>query len=147
MDDSLASRVSRYLSRHITFIEASLAALRACDLSTAEGAEACLDGQERRRPMAEQLGTEQVALLKEWAEASPEYRDAHPEVRQLAARAEQLRATLQHAYDEADLAAVQVAAAVELQANTLRRGAGVARRFAVAPEDGEEAGGFVDHKA
>ena len=147
MEDALASRVSRYLMRHITFLDASLAALRACDLATAEGAEACLDGQLHRRAAADQLGDEQAALLKEWASAGADYRAAHPEVRTLADRAEQLRALLQQAYDEAGMASVQVAAAVELQANTLRRSAGVARRFTTAPKGADDAGGFVDHQA
>jgi len=147
MDDTLATRVSRYLSRHITFLDASLAALRACDLATDEGAEACLNGQLHRQPTAEQLGAEQAALLKEWSSTSEDYRAAHPEVRILADRAERLRLLLQQAYDEAGLASVQVAAAVELQANTLRRGAGVARRFTSAPEGEDDAGGFVDHQA
>lgn len=146
MDAILAQRVTRYLTRHIAFFEASLTALRACDLRTAEGTETCLDVQAARLPMAQQLATEQEALLKEWMSTPEEYRAQHDEVRQLAARADALRAQLARAYEEAEFAAAQVAAAVETQANTLRRGAGVARRFGAAPEEGD-AGGFVDQRA
>lgn len=142
--ESTATRVARYLSRHIAHLESSLAALTEVDFNAAEAVVAFTREEAARARISAQLDAERVALLKEWEGGAGATPGERGEVRALADRAEALSLALQRAYDEASALALEAAAVVELQANAVRRGAGAAKRFGL---DAHDAGGFMDTRA
>ena len=142
--DTLPQRVTRYLLRHIAHLEQGLRAVQALELKSPEAVTRFLAAQARHDTLSAQFDAEQAALLKEWhadTSVSPEERQA---VRALALRGEALNQQLAAAYDAAAALALSTAGMVELQANALRRGAGVARKFSFT---GEDAGGYIDRHA
>lgn len=142
--DALAARVTRYLHRHIAFLEASIAVLEALDIDDPGAVELCAREQPGRNATAAQLELEQTALLKEWGSGDTASPDARAAVRALAARAEELAFELQQRYEGAAHLAQRAATVVELQANAARRGAGFTRKFGHEPPG---AGGLLDRQA
>lgn len=142
--DALAARVTRYLHRHIAFLEDSIAVLDTLDIDNPEAVESCAHQQSHRNATAAQLELEQAALLKEWGRGDSAPPEARAAVRELAARAEELALALQQRYDGAAHLAKRAAAVVELQANAARRGAGFTRKFGHEPPG---AGGLIDRQA
>lgn len=138
--DTLPLRVSRYLTRHIAFLESTLRALESADFSD----EDAVSEFSKHSETAAQLGSEQAALLNEWQGGAGVPEKERAAVRALATRAAQLADQLLIAYDAANARVAAAAANVLLQANDLRRGADTARRFG---PPGQDTGGFIDHSA
>ncbi len=138
--DTLAVRISRYLERHIAFMEESLQILAEADFSAEQAALVF----EQRAEMAAQLDSEQMALLNEWQGGRASTEDEQAAVRALAMRAGALAERLRAAYGDANTRVMATAATVLLQADSARRGADTARRFGLS---GQDTGGFIDHSA
>lgn len=140
LQDTLASRVTRYLQRHLAHLEEALRALESADFSREE----TLLFFERLAEKGDQLDAEQAALLKEWGRGDTVSAVERAAVKALAAQADALAGQLRVAYDAAAADTRAASVALREQAETLHRGGETARRF--APR-GSETGGFLDHSA
>jgi len=138
--DTLSLRVTRYLTRHIAFLESTLRALESIDFSGEEA----ISKFTKHAEVAAQLESEQAALLNEWQGGAGVPEEERAAVRVLAKRAAQLADQVRRAYDAANTQVAAAAASALLQANDVRRGADAARRFGLP---GQDTGGFIDHSA
>ena len=138
--DTLAIRIARYLQRHIVYYRETLAALAAADLDDP----AVADEFTARAHAGAALDAEQAALLRAWSGGRDSSEVERAAVRALAAEAGALAEELREAYGQAEVRVAASAALLREQADTVRRSAEAARRF--APGQGDS-GGYLDHSA
>lgn len=140
----IAARVTAYLQRHLAFYQSSLEAVAHLDPSDADALEAYVQGMERNAGRAEQLNTEQAALLKEWRGGTGVEAAVQARVRALAAEASAMAAKLTQAIEAAEMRAESASASVSAQMQTARKNVGASRKFYGGTQD--DLGGFVDQQ-